>query len=211
MLILLCKYPIPGQVKTRLGKSIGMEAAACVQTVFLQQLIQTHRDQSYPLYIWLRQPEFKQQFATKFGIALDHIYTQQGDSLGEIIAHAIDFWLQTSKKVAVIGSDTPNIRPAIVERSLYDGKQEDICIGPTNDGWYYLMSTAHPLPETLIHMPYSHEQVYTDTVKHWEAEGIYAQPLPALIDIDTLEDLHLAMQKFPEWDWGEVEGYMQTL
>jgi glycosyltransferase A (GT-A) superfamily protein (DUF2064 family) len=44
LLILLCKYPTPGKVKTRLGKEIGMQKAADFQKKCLEKLISTHHN-----------------------------------------------------------------------------------------------------------------------------------------------------------------------
>jgi rSAM/selenodomain-associated transferase 1 len=208
-LILLSKYPVAWKVKTRLGKIIGMQSAANFQRACLHKLIETFRDQrNYSLIIWLRSEEFLNQFSEEFSIPVSNIFIQQWEDLWETMHHALSYGLSLSKHVCLIGSDTPLLETDTVNHAFQTLQNYDTVIGPSDDGWYYLIGSSTPIQDVLIGIVYSTTTVYTETVDRFDGYGHSFSVLPTLLDIDTYEALQQANQDDTTW---RIEDVTQTL
>lgn len=187
LILIFVKHPIPGQVKTRLGKSIGMEKAAEVY----QHLLAYTRD------IVLSVPADKAVFYGNIipetdlwkQVAFDRIL-QEGQNLGERMKNAFQWGFQKSyQKILVIGSDCVQLTSQIIEQAFLALEEKDIVIGPAVDGGYYLlgMNTLHP--DLFKNKSWSTSSVLSDTLIDIQNNNRSFSLLEKLSDIDTIEDL----------------------
>jgi rSAM/selenodomain-associated transferase 2 len=65
----------------------------------------------------------------------------------------------------------------------------DAVIGPARDGGYYLLALRRPAPALFRDIPWSTERVLEGSLARAESEGLRVRTLPALPDVDRLEDL----------------------
>jgi hypothetical protein len=65
-------------------------------------------------------------------------------------------------------------------------------LGPSTDGGYYLIGLNRSLPEIFIHMRWSHDQVFAQTVLRLRALHVPTLALPQWFDIDRPADLLFA-------------------
>lgn len=208
-LILLTKHPTAWKVKTRLGKTIGMQAAADFQRACLHKLIETLDNyRNYSLVIWLREEKSLQQFSREFSIPVSNIFIQQWTDLWEVMHHALSYGLSLSKHVCLIGSDTPLLETSTIDHAFQKLQNYDTVIGSSDDGWYYLIGSSTSLQNILIGMTYSTTTVYTETVDRLNGYGHSFSVLPTLLDIDTYEALQQAYQDDTTW---RIQHITQTL
>ena len=57
------------------------------------------------------------------------------------------------------------------------------------DGGYWLLGLARPVPELFVDMPWGTDRVYAETVARLDALGLEAVRLETLADLDRPEDL----------------------
>lgn len=93
-----------------------------------------------------------------------------------------------SEKALIIGSDCPYISEEIIESAFDQLDNNDIVIGPTFDGGYYMIGMK-ALHKTLFRdMIWSTEAVYDHTVQRISDLGLSYADGPQLNDVDYAED-----------------------
>jgi glycosyltransferase A (GT-A) superfamily protein (DUF2064 family) len=95
------------------------------------------------------------------------------------------------KRVALIGSDIPDLRLEFIEEAFTSLKEKDAVIGPSLDGGYYLIGFKDKTSSSQVFkgIPWSTERVFEQTTKILEREGLTVHFLKPLRDIDKVEDL----------------------
>lgn len=187
VVIVICKAPEYGRVKTRLAREIGDDKALRVYALM-----------TATLFTNLGSSVFYDICPCVDGnIHLIHAGTveaiaQRGDALGERICNAIRD-CSSYKKTIVIGSDTPNITSDIIHQAIHALDAADVVIGPSVDGGYYLIGMKQLDESIFDEIPWSTDAVFTATCSKLQAARCSFKVLPTLRDIDTLEDLQAVM------------------
>ena len=187
--IVFVKNPELGKVKTRLAATVGNEQALIIYKKLLDytrnvllQLNDTERHVYYSSFVDLAD-EWSNDHFKKFA--------QKGDGLGERMTAAFQETLETCSKVVIIGSDCAQLTEDHIERAFDMLDSNDLVIGPSHDGGYYLlgMHTYHPyLFEDIV---WSSETVLEDTLNIASFNKLKVAQLEALSDIDNEEDWNL--------------------
>lgn len=187
VVVVVCKAPERGRVKTRLAREIGDDKALRMYALMMAALFANlGASSSYDVC-----PCVDGNINLVHAGTIDAI-GQHGDSLGERICNAIRDCNAYEKKI-VIGSDTPNITSDIVHQAIDALETSDVVIGPAVDGGYYLIG-MNKLHESVFHdIPWSTDAVFAETCSRIESAGLTCYTLPAMRDIDTLEDLKAVM------------------
>ncbi len=185
-LIVFVKNPVLGTVKTRLAKTIGNEAALQVYI----DLMEKCRDES--LQVQAKRHLFYSQNIIDKDLWPSETFEKKlqcnGD-LGEKISDAFKNVFEESGKVLIIGSDCYDLSSIIIEEAYKQLAENDVVLGPANDGGYYLLGTKKFYPELFRGINWSTETVLEETILKAEKENLSVALLPELIDIDTIEDL----------------------
>ena len=186
-LIVFLKSPRPGWVKTRLAIELGAEAACeayvrLVETVLRQlapldnvELRFTPDDSRAEIEPW-RRPKWRAS-------------PQGSGSLGDRLARAVDEAFQSgARRVIVIGSDCPAVRPADIEAASAALEDHDVVLGPAVDGGYWLIGLRSPDTRVFEGISWSTHLVLTQTLARCREAGLTVSLLRELRDVDTLED-----------------------
>lgn len=186
-LVVFVKVPQAGRVKTRLGRDIGMPAAAW-----------WFRHQTNRL---LRRVAYDRRWHTVLGVSPDQSgltcrvwpadlkrWPQGPGDLGDRMGRA----LRTvgTGPVAIIGADVPGITAPHIARAFAALGRNDLVFGPATDGGFWLVGcrSAHVVPRPLFDaVRWSTEYALSDTLK--TAGQSRVGLLDRLADVDTLADL----------------------
>ena len=188
-LMVFAKAPQPGSVKTRLAADIGDLEAASVYRVLGRRVLDQVRDGSYRTVVYYDPPEAVSTVREWLGDAGVEYRPQRGGGLGERLEHAFAEAFEASRRVCVIGTDAPGVDRKRVEQAFDSLDGSDVVFGPTWDGGYYLIGLNRPQPELFRGVPWSTDQVFEASFERASSLGLRPSTLPALSDIDTLEDL----------------------
>ena len=152
----MTKYWIAGQVKTRLGSSIGTQRAARIHQLFVTHLVQTLADAADSRQIVLWPSDRSDDLARQ--LPANWLVGQQGEGdLGarmgrwfrEVLEHSGRRKPEHSgrRKAVLIGADCPLIESDDIRQAESLLEDHDVVLGPAADGGYYLvgMRTPHPL------------------------------------------------------------------
>ena len=196
-LIIFSKAPIPGYAKRRLIPSIGKQRAAELQqemtTAMVTQALAADIGETNLFCAPDTTHELFQNLARQHSISL---VTQQGESLGDKMSHAIETTFTSSKDtqnsveaVILMGSDCPQLNKEKLLRVSTELKKHEIVLIPATDGGYVLIAMRNHYPTLFQNINWGSDQVMSTTIQRIDALAVSWSALPALTDIDCAEDL----------------------
>jgi rSAM/selenodomain-associated transferase 1 len=198
-LIIFAKFPEKGTVKTRLGRWVGEETALELYRCFVRDEIALSRKAGYAPVVFFHPPEAQDAMIEWLGREL--VYeAQEGDSLGERMHAAFRRVFQGRRRAVLIGTDTPDLPPALIKEAFRSLKTGDAVIGPAFDGGYYLigLSSDNFLPDLFRGLPWGGAFVFELTRRIFEEHGIKLSVLPRWRDIDEYDDLAAFVDRWKE-------------
>lgn len=182
------KYPEPGRVKTRLAATIGIQAAAELYRgwigVVLGRLQSLRPAVSVIGAIDGAGPE---AFAA-WGNLVDGWWQQPGGDLGARLDEGFRHAHAADRPVLAVGTDCLEIEPDAVHEAFDLLRSNDAVFGPTGDGGYYLVGTAHYLTGFFKGIRWSTPNTLRDHFLRCHESDWRAELLPTLTDIDTWDD-----------------------
>ncbi len=189
-LIIFTRYPLPGRTKTRTIAALGAAGAASLQRRMternLGRLTRCHASLEIR-YTGGTEAQMRQWLGDEF------TYREQGEGdLGMRMLRAVTEALETgAQRVAIVGTDCPNLDDTIVDRGLAMLHQHDLVLGPAVDGGYYYIGVRQPIAELFQNIDWGSDRVLAQTVAAASSLGIEPVLLPRLADVDRPEDLPL--------------------
>ncbi len=184
-LIIFAKNPEFGKVKTRLAATIGHKKAL---EVYIKLLLHTRSIASpfikNTIFYFTNDTE-KTEGWSQFNQRL-----QIGNSLGARMSNALkESFDEGNDKVLIIGTDCYEITSEVISNAFRVLDDNDVVIGPAEDGGYYLLGMKRFYPEFFMNKKWSTETVFIDTIEDVKLLGLTHKNLPTLTDIDTEQDL----------------------
>jgi len=141
---------------------------------------------------------------------------QQGRSFGTRLRHALgEAFAATQGPVALVGSDVPGLSAGHLRRSfeLLEKNPEQVVIGPSPDGGFYLLASAKPLDEALAEVRWCCRDTLHSLRRALERRGRPVVLLPVLGDLDHRIDLEqwLAAHHRDKGPWHRLVTMLSTL
>ncbi len=208
-ILVFCKAPQAGKVKTRLAKDIGETAAKKVHEYLARHCLQQILSFAVaPVELWCA-PDTDHDFFnychTELGIPLKQ---QIGNDLGQRMQHAINETLCNHAPVVVIGTDCPALTIDHLQSACSTASQNKTVIVPAEDGGYVLLGMNKSQPALFVDMPWGTSQVYTETMARVTGE---VETLMPLWDIDYIADLRRLHGTDDVPLDGQFRTYLETL
>ncbi len=188
-LVVFLKAPRVGEVKTRLAFDIGDESAteiyrACVKMTLAH--IEPLRNKTI-LYV----NEAEHLADVKQWLGSDWEYrVQQGVDLGERIQKVVDEAFQEGvQELIIVGTDSPWISWSDCEKAFSILAKQDVVVGPTEDGGYYLIGLSGKHHRIFDSINWGTDSVCQQTTDQARAIGLSVYSLAEGYDLDYLEDV----------------------
>jgi len=194
---IMAKAPQPGQVKTRLCPPLSHREAAQLYQCFLRDKIAQVSALPRAAPVVSYSPNESESVFKDLTPPHVVLIPQHGDDLGARILFTFDqLFRQGYTQVIVIDSDTPTLPTAYLEQALrlIAAHQNDVVLGPTEDGGYYLIGLRQSHRELFERMPWSTSQVFPETRRRSEQSGLTVACTGCWYDVDTPEDLARLME-----------------
>lgn len=186
-LVLFTRYPEAGKAKTRLIPALGDAGAAAIHKQLAERTVSVMRESG--LLIEIRFTGAPQgAFEEWLGEGL--IYAEQGGGdLGDRLRGA-------SQKTPVIfvGADCPDLQANLLQQAAQALEDNDVVIGPAEDGGYWLIGLATPHDWLFSDMQWGTDTVLPETLRRLGAKDVAPALLEILADCDRPEDL-------ARWPW----------
>jgi len=192
------RYPEPGATKTRLVPVLGPEGAA-----ELHRRMTEHTLRKVRRFLATRPVAFQVRYEGGdgdrmrqwLGADLRMVPQAEGD-LGRRMDAAFDeSFRHGMKRVVVVGTDCPGIRPLHLNRAFEALRRNDAVIGPAHDGGYYLIGLGRPAPALFDGIPWGTADVLQRTLDAAAALRLRLVLLEPLDDVDRPEDIRVWEQE----------------
>ena len=196
-ILFFVKLPRPGTVKTRLGKTIGDDAATQLYDCFVQDLRVTLRQLGITPLIFFAPADQGLAVEQWLGSGQPY-YPQAGDDLGERMALAFEHGFQRGyKRLLIVGSDSPDLPLNYLQDALQALAHHQMVIGPSQDGGYYALgfTQTNYVPQVFTDIPWSTSTVFAETLQILQQSPHPIYQLPGWYDVDTVEDLWQLYQR----------------
>lgn len=110
-----------------------------------------------------------------------------GDRMRALITELVE---EGAAGVVLLGSDLPDITPAVVARALawLDEDPASLVLGPATDGGYYLLAATR-VPDVFDGIDWGSSRVLEQTLAAADRAGMRVHLLEPLTDVDTPGDL----------------------
>jgi rSAM/selenodomain-associated transferase 1 len=191
VLMIFCKAPVPGQVKTRLIPDLTAEQAAelhiALSTATLQRAMLS---KLCPVQLWCT-PSTDHVFFSKAKAAYPLILKQQqGADLGERMHLAFCSALASYSRALLMGCDCPSMTEQDLEHALIAlNEDNEVVLAPAKDGGYVMIGLTRPQPELFDNMPWGTDRVLAQTRSRIERYKLRHRELNEQWDLDTPQDL----------------------
>jgi len=189
------RYPVPGQVKTRLIPALGQKGAALLHrrmtelTLSKARAVRTASNSDEPEIMVCYSGSRRKHFSAWLGRDIQYFRQPSGDIGHRMEAGFKAAFQKGSKRVIAVGTDIPGLSSEILEKALHGLQNHDVVLGPAMDGGYYLIGMKSLHPELFQAMDWGTEIVCNRTRSSIRRLGLDLTELPMLQDSDRPENL----------------------
>lgn len=192
-LMQFAKWPERGRVKTRLAAELGEKTAMEAHLVLTDTVLRNLMDSGLPLTFWWDR-ELAETPIEAEGILLRlrkggiPQRVQQGDGLGERMAHSLSEAIAHAGAGIIVGSDCPAVTPDYLRRAEDAMTHADVVLGPSDDGGFVLIGACRTVPGMLDGPEWGSDRALDQTVAQLHAKGLQVAFLEPLWDVDEPVD-----------------------
>lgn len=190
VLLIFCKAPFAGQVKTRLMAALSPEQAVSAHIALAKMTLgRAFEKPLCPVQLYCSPDTdhpFFEQCALNYPLDLK---IQNGADLGQRMSNAFKEALAIYRHAVLTGSDCPSLSAddfSLAFSALKKGS--DAVLGPAEDGGYVLVGLNAPQPSLFESMVWGVETVMTETRLRADQAGLTVYELPEQWDVDGIED-----------------------
>ncbi len=186
ILQIFAKAPIVGKVKTRLKDAIDEQAATDLHKRLVKYCLQKF-SRIFTVQLWCYPNELHPFFITcksEFNISL---HNQQGKNLGERMAYALAS--TAPKPTILIGTDCPTLTVNTLQNSFIALQQNQVVLGPAEDGGYVLIGMQQKIPELFTDIPWGTSLVLETTRSRLSTLQLNWYETSIQWDVDRPQDL----------------------
>lgn len=193
-ILLFLKAPRKGFVKTRLAQQTGPDRALATYKALVERQISALKDEGRT-EIHYTPADALPEFTPWLGKSII-CYPQCEGDLGSRLRNAVaDAFKRGARTVICIGGDCPNLNHShIQEASDLLSQNNDLVIGPSEDGGYYLIGMNRLQPEIFEDIPWSQPDTLKATIKKAEDLDLRTSLLETLYDVDEASELNRALE-----------------
>ena len=198
----MAKWHAYGRCKTRLSRDIGKICSAKVQrrmtehTVSVAKFIE--KKGLIDISLAISGLGFKKSKRWSKELGIKNFNLQGKGCLGEKMRRQIllskKFGLTKTRNIIFIGTDLPDLCHMDLLNTLTKLKKNDLILGPSNDGGYWLIGFSEKLLSNDLYLPFinikwSSQDVLKQTINNFTSFDLKLDFLQRKIDIDTVHDI----------------------
>ncbi|MDO8473611.1 MAG: TIGR04282 family arsenosugar biosynthesis glycosyltransferase [Dehalococcoidia bacterium] len=189
-LAVMGRAPIPGEVKTRLQPGLSADRCASLYRAFLLDAIDLATSlPSYQPFLAYAPANAEGWFQGMVHEGVGLVRQVEGDLGARMNAIMSGLLRKGHPAVVITGSDIPTLQPGTLEEALRSLEINDLCLGPTADGGYYLIGARKACQEVFRGIQWSTPGVFEATLKRAEQAGLSVGVVERYADVDTADDL----------------------
>ncbi|MFC1708929.1 TIGR04282 family arsenosugar biosynthesis glycosyltransferase [Candidatus Omnitrophota bacterium] len=188
-LIIFAKEPQKGKVKTRLKSCLSDTQCLNLYKAFLKDTFDLAKSIKCDLKVLAYDLGCSSPYYLKKAGRSFQLYEQQGRSLGQKMHNAFKSIKGGDFKLVIIGSDSPTLPAIFIEDAFKRLDNNDLVLGPTFDGGYYLVGLKKPCLAIFKGIKWSSSYVLDGTLRNARKLGKKISILKSWYDIDEPRDM----------------------
>lgn len=189
-LAIMAKEPQVGSTKTRLSPPLSPKEAAGLYEALLKDTIALVADlNGIDLAVAVTPPESTAYFKhiTPSGTLLLPVACRDiGDCLTQVLGHLLEMGYE---KAFALNSDGPSLPEDYIYQAVQLLEDNDLVLGPGEDGGYYLIGLKEPQAEIFKGVDWSTSRVLSQTLTKTEALNLEVALTQPWYDVDTAEEI----------------------
>lgn len=183
-IVVMAKAPREGSVKTRLiGAYAPRDVVALSECLLLDTLALVRTLPRVHVAV-VCPAEDVAEIARRADI---DVVAQRGEGLAAALVSAFEQFVPRFGRVVAVDSDSPHLPLAILESAFELLETNDVVVGPTEDGGYYLVGASHMYPHLFDAGPLGTRDAREALLSN--ARGLSVALTPPWYDVDVPADL----------------------
>jgi len=188
LVIIMCKAPVEGKVKTRLMSQYTAAEAMAWHKAMATTVIE--RSKRLFQNVWLAVDDVNSPFFHPFKLPL---YAQEEGDLGARMTRLLTLSVQAGYKNSLfLGTDSPHMTDERLLHATSALLTYDVVLGAVEDGGYDLIAMNNAYPSLFFGIAWSSEHVLKQTLAAIQQQGLHSLVLEENFDVDTPEMLDRA-------------------
>jgi hypothetical protein len=145
VLVIMAKAPRPGMVKTRLAQSLPVAAVIELYRCLLDDTLALARSLA-TVEIAIMCPASDVEELTRLARGDVGVVAQKGEGLAAGLTSVFAHFAAGRQRTIAFNSDSPHLPASVLESAFEALTADDVVVGPTHDGGYYLVGAkaVHP-------------------------------------------------------------------
>jgi len=188
-LVIMAKAPKPGSVKTRLAKSLPVEAVTELYRCLLNDTISLV--QTLPqVEVAIMCPASDVEDMTRAVGKAVRVVPQTGSGLAAALDSVFAQFAATGRPgVIALNSDSPHLPPSVLKSAFDVLEGCDLVVGPTHDGGYYLVGARETHPGLFTGDKMGTTNAFDSLLARARAMWLSVKLTAPFYDIDEAADL----------------------
>jgi rSAM/selenodomain-associated transferase 1 len=145
-LVIMAKAPKPGMVKTRLIETLPSPAVTALYRCLLEDTLALAKSLTR-VEVAVMCPESDQNELAQLVGDTVQVVAQKGEGLAAGLTSVFRHFTAAGRQLVIaFNSDSPHLAPSVLDTAFEILATQDVVVGPTHDGGYYLVGAkaAHP-------------------------------------------------------------------
>jgi len=188
--IIMCKAPVPGRVKTRLMTLYSADEAAALHAAMATTVIKRAKRLFEDVVI--AADDISHPFFADFGLTV--IAQGEGDLGLRMNRQLAAAFADGAKAALLLGTDSPHMPDVRLIEAANALKHADVALGPVEDGGYDLVG-MNRLLSIFDDVLWSSGQVLKQTMTNIQHQGLSVKTLDTDFDVDFPEDIDRARER----------------
>jgi rSAM/selenodomain-associated transferase 1 len=228
VLVIMAKAPRPGEVKTRLTPSLSPEAVTSLYCCLLDDTLRLARSLKLKLNdveTAIMCPDSDVNELAQLAGSDVSVVAQKGEGLAAGLTSVfLHFAERPQRRTIAFNSDSPHLPPSVLEDAFETLAANDVVIGPTHDGGYYLVGANATHPTLFAHDGIGTSSALERLISRARGLKLSVGFVDPFYDIDVVDDLtrlaeelRLAPERAPrtaawlrEWELATAQSRMSA-
>jgi uncharacterized protein len=186
LLVVIAKQPQVGRTKTRLCPPISPEQAAAFYEAMLMDTLEMVGSLPEVQLGAALTPLSALEYFESITPPKTWLFPVEGADLGECLQKTFQAALEEGfQKVFALNSDGPSLPRQYLLQAINLLEENDLVLGPGQDGGYYLIGMKSLHPQLFKDIPWSTDKVFEQTLLQSMCLGLRTAFAPPWYDIDT--------------------------
>lgn len=195
--IVMLKAPRAGEVKTRLGREIGIAAALTAYRGLVEHQLR-QMPEGWPVQVAYAPTDAETEMRTWLGDSFEY-FAQTTRDLGQRLAAASQLhFLRSVSPLLIIGGDCPYLTRDYLLQLAVRFRDSDAVLAPARDGGYCLLGLRAANDHVFQDIAWSTSAVLEQTRQRLRAAGLRWVEAEAVEDVDDLASWQRALAAFPD-------------